>query len=147
MSNLKNLNKMINEKSIVWKRIDDYVAELMGEGYYYCVSLTSNDEEGNEDSESTEWFIHPNGTFSGSITLIYPNEAPLEITRFGGTFEKSKYNDYVKQMQEFKGEWIEELEYDDALYYDATVFDEEERRMMPRATLDFSHVDPSELPF
>ena len=56
-----------------------------------------------------------------------------------------KYNDFVKQMQDYKEDWRKELEY--TLYEDSTDFDEEERRMMPRAKLDFSQVDPSELPF
>ena len=142
---MKKLEKL--EKSIVCQPIDDYVAEMLGEGYYYCISITSDYGPDYVETEGTEWFIHPNGTFSGGTSISYPNEPPMEIIRFGGTFEKSKYNDYVKQMQEFKGKWEEELDYDDALYYDATEFSDEERMMMPRAKMDFSDLDDSELPF
>ena len=138
------------EKTIVCQVIDDYVAEMMGEGYYFCISITKEYEGGERETEGTEWWVHPNGTFSGGISIQYPNEPPEEVIRFGGTFEKSKYNEYVKQMQDFNGDWEEELVYDDALFYDATVvseYEEEDRRKMPRQTFDFSELDPSELPF
>ena len=136
---------IIQKKEIVCFPIDDYVVEMMGEGYYYCSSLTREYEDGFEETDSTEWFIHPNGTFSGSVEFIYPNEPPQEVIKFEGTFDKSKYNDFVKQMQDYKEDWRKELEY--TLYEDSTDFDEEERRMIPRASFDFSQVDPSELPF
>ena len=133
------------KKEIVCFPIDDYVAEMMGEGYYFCISITKEYEGGERETEGTEWWVHPNGTFSGSVELMYPNEPPQEVITFEGTFEKSKYNDFVKQMQAFKEEWRKELQY--TLYEDSTDFDDEERRMIPRASFDFSQVDPSELPF
>ena len=130
---MKKLEKL--EKSIVCQPIDDYVAEMLGEGYYYCISITRDYGPDYVETEGTDWFIHPNGTFSGGTSISYPNEPPEETDCFSGTFEKSKYNDFVKQMQEFKEGWLEELNYIDEQQYDE----------------EFSgygvEVDDSELPF
>jgi hypothetical protein len=92
-----------------------YESWNMGEGYYYSITITTKYEDDVEETERTEWFIHPNGTFSGN-THSHPLDEPPVLIFFGGTFEESKYNDYVEQMKKFKGDWEEELEYDDELY-------------------------------
>ena len=91
--------------------IDSELAENFGEGYYYCSGNTNDFGDGYEVSDSTEWFIHPNGTFSGGTSIFTPNRQLQEIISFEGTFEKSKYNDYLKQMQDGNEEWTEELVY------------------------------------
>lgn len=134
---------MFETKTINCHQIDDYVAEMMGEGYYFCVSILRECDDGSAEKESTEWFIHPNGTFSGSTYLSYPFEPPQEVVRFEGTFEQSKYNDYVKQIQESREEWRNELEY--TLYDDGDYDYDVERRIMSREPFDLSQVDLSEL--
>ena len=99
------------KKGYVCFPIDSELAENFGEGYYYCSGNTNDFGDGYEVSDSTEWFIHPNGTFSGGTSIFTPNRQLQEIISFEGTFEKSKYNDYLKQMQDGNEEWTEELIY------------------------------------
>lgn len=57
-------------------------------------------------SNEEHWYLMPNGTFfyvhyNGSGAVIYD-----------GTFDSSKYDDYVSQMKEYKDDWIHELSYE-----------------------------------
>lgn len=133
------------EKTIVCQPIDDYAAKMLGEGFYFSVSITTDYDGGRKETRGTEWFIHPNGTFSGKDFIQFPNEPPEDVFDFDGTFEKSKYNDYVKQMQELKEGWTEELDYNE---HDVNEYDEELRRKI-LSTISFPiyEWDESEMPF
>lgn len=112
---------MDREKNILCQEVDDYTAECMGEGYCFSISIKTEYEGGKIEMEGTEWWVHPNGTFSGETSIQCSNEPLQEIIRFSGTFEKSKYKEYVKQMQNCKEDWIKELVYDDTLSYDTNL--------------------------
>ena len=115
MFNFIILKSMYKEKRFECHPIDGDLKEQFGEGYYYCITITTvyGDNEGEE--EYTEWYVYQNGRFS-SETHITSSFEPSQHIYCGGTFDSSKYNEYVKQMQEFKGDWEEELEYNDDLY-------------------------------
>ncbi len=59
-------------------------------------------------SDGEGWTIHPDGTFRYSVnrdTEEYCGECL-------GTFESSRYDDYVQMMREYKTDWMRELQYD-----------------------------------
>ena len=113
---------MTKEKKIECHPIDGALKNHFGEGYYYGITITSDYGEGEKEEERTDWYICPNGTFS-SDTDCWSSYEPSQHISCGGTFDSLKYNEYVKQMQEFKEDWEEELEYNDDLYFDSIEYE------------------------
>ena len=109
--------------------IDGGLRKEMGEGYCFYTHWTiksENKEDDEEESRMIDWYIHPDGTFSGSESY-YPDCAESEHYEFGGTFDKSKYDEIVANMKNFQTDWQKELVYDDDLFVD---INEEVRKSM-----------------
>lgn len=137
---------MYSKKIITCHPIKGDLKKKFGEGYYYGVTIKRNNY-GDKDDERTDWFVYQNGTFSSTSDCYYSYQ-PSEHYSSGGTFDSSKYNDYVQQMKEFKEDWQEELEYDEKLSFDSVEFERKlRRRLIQREGLYDSLIDSSELPF
>lgn len=57
------------------------------------------------------WYLMPNGSF------IYINDSGQDVIAYEGTFDSSKYDEYVSLMKEYRTEWINELSYETKMSY------------------------------
>lgn len=75
-------------------------------GYCYYVETYHGEEQ-----ETIWWDLYSDGTYQERGDHYYPDECP-EHWMAEGSFDKSKYNDFVGQMQSFKSDWSRELQPD-----------------------------------
>ena len=115
LNNLIKL-KMKKQKKIECHPIGGDLKEGLEEGFYYCIIITEEYGDNEEDNEWNEWFVYPNGKFSAETHFMSTSE-PSEHIYYEGTFDRSKYNDYIEQMKNFKGDWKKELNYELTSFY------------------------------
>lgn len=72
-----------------------------GETLYFGI----DDEEGM--SSCTDWYIYPDGTFCYTTNKSWD----IFIVDGDGTFDSSKYDEFVEQMMDCKTDWQKELKH------------------------------------
>lgn len=120
------------DKKIIGHHFYEYTKDYFG----------VDDEEGM--SSSTDWYIYPDGTFS--FTTVRSWES-WDIDG-DGTFDSSKYDEYVEQMMECKTDWQEELKHNPWWYEQDELTDSEQGEMEEKEVVDsITERTTDELPF
>lgn len=70
---------------------------------------TDGEEKYTSNTDDEDWTIYPNGKFEYEIW----SETKLYYGGAEGTFDSSKYEEFVNQMKEYKMDWLKELSYDE----------------------------------